>query len=328
MSLPASPIPHARAAAPRRCYRPYVRVAVTGATGFIGTALVAKLRERGDAVTVLTRDPDRARRTLGDVTAIRAEIEVPGPWCEALDGIEGIVHLAGEPIAGKRWDARQKQIIRDSRVESTRSIVEAIAKAAVKPKVLVSASGADYYPFAIGMTDFDDDAVTESDPAGDTFLSRLCRDWEKEALAAAQLGVRVACMRTGLVIGPGGGLGKMATPFKMFVGGRIGSGRQWMSWIQRDDAVAAYVAALTDARYAGPINLVTDSVRNAQFAHTLGKVLHRPSWLPVPAFALRAAVGELSEAILNGRRVVPKKLLDLGFQWSHRDLADALATMA
>ena len=305
-----------------------MRVAVTGATGFIGTALVEKLRGRGDAVTVLTRDPDRARRTLGDVTAIRAGLEGPGEWWAAIDGIDGVVHLAGEPIAGKRWDARQKQIIRDSRVESTRSIVEAIAKAAVKPKVLVSASGADYYPFAIGMTDFDDDAVIESDLAGDTFLSRLCRDWEKEALAAETLGVRVVCMRTGLVIGPGGGLGKMTTPFKLFVGGRIGSGRQWMSWIQRDDAVAAYVAALTDGRYSGPINLVTDSVRNAQFAHTLGKVLHRPSWLPVPAFALRAAVGELSEAILNGRRVVPKRLLDLGFTWSHRDLADALATMA
>lgn len=304
-----------------------MKVAVTGATGFIGTALVKKLRERGDAVTVLTRDPERAKQTLGDVTAVKAELEAPGAWWDALDGIDGIVHLAGESIAGKRWDARQKQIIRDSRVETTRTIIEAIAKATAKPKVLVSASGADYYPFASGPGDFDDDAVTEQDPPGETFLARLCRDWEKEARAAEALGVRVACMRTALVIGKGAGLGKMATPFKLFVGGRIGNGRQWMSWIHLDDAVAAYVAALSDDRYTGPINLVTESVRNAEFARTLGTVMHRPSWLPVPGFALRAAVGEIAESILNGRNVVPKKLLQLGFTWQYRDLAKALATM-
>ncbi|MDB4954209.1 MAG: hypothetical protein JWO36_1778 [Myxococcales bacterium] len=303
-----------------------MKVAVTGATGFIGTALVGKLRERGDSVTVLTRNPERAKQ-LGEVTVIAAELEEPGPWWDALASVDGIVHLAGEAIAGKRWDARQKQIIRDSRVESTSMIVAAIAKAAVKPKVLVTASGADYYPFATDLTDFDDDAVTEADPPGDSFLGRLCRDWEKEARAAEAFGVRVVSMRTGLVIGPGGGLGKMVTPFKLFVGGRIGSGRQWMSWIHRDDVVAGYLAALSDDRYKGPINLVTDSVRNAVFAQTLGRVMHRPSWLPVPKFAIKAAAGELSEYILNGRKVVPKQLLDLGFTWQHRELAEALASM-
>src|SRR5262249_60413642 len=142
------------------------------------------------------------------------------------------------------------------------------------------------------------DEVTEKDPPGDTFLARVCRDWEREANAAGELGLRVATMRTGVVIGPGGALAKMTTPFKLFVGGRIGSGRQWFSWIHRADAVAAYVAALGDDRYTGPINLVAGSIRNAELAKTLGHALHRPSWLPVPGFALRAAVGELAEYLL------------------------------
>ena len=196
------------------------------------------------------------------------------------------MHLAGESIAAKRWDARQKQVLRDSRVESTRTIVEAIAElpAEQRPRVLVSASGADYYEF-----DDSDEETVESAPAGESFLARVCRDWEKEARAARAHGLRVACMRTGIVLGPGGAVAKMTTPFKLFVGGRMGSGKQWLPWIHRDDVVAAYIAAVDDARYEGPINLVTDSVRNKDFAKALGKTLGRPSWLPVPGFALKAA---------------------------------------
>jgi uncharacterized protein (TIGR01777 family) len=220
-------------------------------------------------------------------------------------------------------------LIRDSRVESTRTIVEAIGKlpADQRPRTLISASGADYYPYASGPSGFDDDEVTESDPPSDSFLGRLCRDWEKEARAAEQLGLRVACMRTGLVLGPGGGaLDKMSLPFKLFAGGKLGDGKQWMSWVSLDDAVGVYATALTDDRYRGPINLVADSVRNGDFAKALGHTMHRPSWIPVPGFAIKAAVGsELAESLLEGRRVVPAKLRELGYAWKHAALPDALA---
>jgi uncharacterized protein len=302
-----------------------VKVVVTGATGFIGVKLAKVLRARGDHVVALTRDATRAKDRLSDVELVTADLEQPGPWCAALDGADAIVNLAGEPIAGVRWDARQKQILRDSRVETTRTLVEAIAKATPRPRVLVSASGADYYPFALALDDFDDDEVTEADPPGEEFLARLCKSWETEALAAQQFGLRVCVMRTGLVLGShGGALEKMTTPFKLFVGGKIGHGRQWMSWIHVDDAVAAYATALSDDRYTGPINLVAASIRNADFAKALGKALHRPSWIPVPAFALRAAVGEIAESLLNGRRVVPKRLRELGFTYSKPKLSDAL----
>lgn len=305
-----------------------MKIVVTGATGFIGVPLVRALVDKDHHVIALVRDPARAKAKLPDgVELVKADIEAPGPWCDALEGSDAIAHLAGEPIAAKRWDARQKQVIRDSRVESTRTIAEAIGKLANKPSAFVCASGADYYPFATGPGEFDDDEVTETDPPADTFLGRLCRDWEAEARGAEAHGLRVVSMRTGLVLGPhGGAVEKMKRPFELFAGGRMGDGHQWMSWIALDDAVAAYVAALTDSRYRGPINLVTDSTRNAQFARTLGRVMHKPSWLPVPAFALKAAVGsELAESILNGRRVVPAKLRELGFTWTKPTLDAALA---
>lgn len=306
-----------------------MKIVVTGATGFIGTALVAALRARGDTITVLSRDAERAKAKLGDVTAVTADLEVPGAWGDALAGTDAVVHLAGESVGAKRWNAREKQIIRDSRVEATRTLVEAIAKLPRerRPRALISASGGDYYPFALDKDDFDDDEVTEADPPGDSFLARVCRDWEKEARGAEAHGLRVVCMRSGIVLGHGGGaLDKLITPFRMFVGGRIGSGRQWFSWIHRDDAVAAYLAATSDARYTGGINLVAGSVRNAELAAELGKVLHRPSWLPVPGFAVKLAAGEFAEYILQGRRIVPKKLRELGFVWTHPTLSEALSS--
>lgn len=302
-----------------------MKVVVTGATGFLGTGIVAALRERGDTVVALSRDAARARAALG-VEAVTADLESPGPWTDALRGAGAIVHLAGEPIAGKRWSSRQKQVIRDSRVEATRTLVEAIAAlpAADRPQALIHASGADYYPF-VPDVEFDDDEYVETDPPGDSFLARVCRDWEKEAREAVPLGVRVCAMRLGVVLGEGGGaLSKMTTPFKLFVGGKLGNGRQWFAWIHRDDAIAAFVAAVHDARFDGPINLVAGSVRNADFSRELGKSLGRPSWLPVPAFTLKMAVGEMAEYLLHGRNVVPKRLRELGFVWRHPELRDAL----
>jgi len=279
-----------------------VKVVVTGATGYLGRPVCEALRARGDDVVALARSSG-------------ADLELQGAWMDALDGAAAVVHLAGEPIAGKRWTARQKQIIRDSRVETTRHVVEAIARARARPGVLVTASGADYYAAAL-PGEFDDDAVTEADPPGDGFLARVCRDWEAEARAAEPLGVRVVRMRCGLVLGPdGGALARMKAPFS-----RLGSGRQWVSWIALADAVAGYVAAIDDPRYRGPINLVAGSVRNAELA----RALHRVG-VPVPAFALRAALGEMADPLLEGRNVVPAKLDELGFRFTHRELGAALA---
>ncbi|HWO25709.1 MAG TPA: TIGR01777 family oxidoreductase [Kofleriaceae bacterium] len=304
-----------------------MKVVVTGATGFIGQKLVPLLVARGDEVVVLSRDAAQARAKLGaGVTAVTADLQTKGPWTDALAGAGAVVHLAGESVAARRWDARQKQVIRDSRVETTRALVEAIAArpAGERPAALICSSGTDYYPFADPALG-DDEDVTEKDPPGESFLARVCRDWEAEARAAEPLGVRVVLMRTGLVLGGGGGLTKMTTPFKLFAGGPIGSGRQWVSWMHRDDAAAAYVAAVHDERYRGPINLVTDSIRGKAFARLLGAALHRPSWLPVPAFAVKLAAGELAEYILHGRRVVPGKLRELGFTWKYPDPEAALA---
>jgi uncharacterized protein (TIGR01777 family) len=206
-------------------------------------------------------------------------------------------------------------------------MVEAIGKTQHKPKALITASGIDYYAFASNKHDFDDDEVTESDPAADTFLGRLCRDWEAEADAAEAFGLRVVHMRTGLVLGPhGGALDKLKRPFDLFAGGKIGSGRQWVSWVHLDDVVAAYVTAATNDSYRGAYNLVTDSTRNADFAKALGKAVGKPSWLPVPAFAIKAAVGsEFAESILEGRRAVPAKLRAAGFHWKYPTLEGALA---
>ncbi|HEY4179073.1 MAG TPA: TIGR01777 family oxidoreductase [Kofleriaceae bacterium] len=305
-----------------------MKIVVTGATGYVGTPLVKELRVRGDHVVALTRDAAKAKAKLGDVEAITADIETPGAWTEALSGADALLHLAGESVGAKRWDAREKQKIRDSRVESTRTLVEAIGKlpAEKRPKVFVHASGTDYYPFAPEKDEFDDDPVTENDKAGDSFLARVCRDWENEARVAETYGLRVASMRSGIVLGPpGGALDKMSTAFKLHVGGRLGSGQQFLPWIHRDDAVAGYIAALTDERYSGAFNLVTASERNKQFSCALAAALGRVSWLPVPAFAVKIGAGEFAEYVLRGRNVVPARMKALGFEWSRPTLESALA---
>lgn len=301
-----------------------MKAAITGATGFIGRHIAQKLQASDIHVIALSRNVERAKAVLPGVEVVHADLEHPGPWFDRLDGVDAVINLAGEPIAAARWNARRKQLLRDSRVETTRTLVEAIATCAKPPRVLVSASGVDYYPFAIELDDFADDEVTESDPSGDHFLARLCKSWETEALQATSTGARVCTMRTGLVLGDGGALPKMVTLFKRFLGGRLGSGRQWMSWIHLDDVVAAYAAALSDSRYTGPINLVAGSVRNADFAAALGKALHRPSSIPTPAFALRAVLGEFADVLIHGRRVVPRKLQALGFSCTYARLDQAL----
>lgn len=307
----------------------------------MGRALCAALCARGDRPVIVSRDAGRARSTLArslrDVDADAYEVVegdpvLAGPWQQALSGIDGIVNLAGQSVAGERWSSRYKQLIHDSRVETTRYVVEGVAALdeADRPKVLVSASGIDYYPFDVdlgaALAVDEDDAVDESVPPGSTFLARVCRNWEAEAKEAEALGLRVATLRTSVVLGHGGPLDKMAGPFRLFVGGRIGHGRQWLSWVHLDDAVNAYLFALDRDEVKGPLNLVApETTRAGAFAKALGKALGRPSWLPVPGFALRAAVGEFSEHLLNGRRAVPAALQAYGFEFQYPELAGALA---
>lgn len=311
-----------------------MRVFLTGASGFIGRALASALEARGDQVVAVSRDVDRARRRLGaKVELVAGDPCFSGDWQAALAGTDAVVNLAGQPIAGKRWNAQYRQILHDSRVDATRYLVEAIAATtpADRPRVLISASGIDYYPFSddLGLELEDDDVVVEGSPRGDSALARICRDWEAEATGARKAGLRVVLMRMGVILGGGGGaLAALARPFKLLVGGRLGSGRQWVSWVHLDDVIAAYLFALDRSGISGPLNLVAPQpVRNRELARSMGRAMHRPAAVPMPAFALRAAVGEFSEYLLHGRRAVPAALERHGFQFRFPDLDSALADL-
>ena len=295
-----------------------MRVTVTGATGLIGRRIVARLRERGDDVTVLSRNPEKARDALGvEAAAWDAEGE-PAP-VDALADRDGVVHLAGEPVA-QRWNGPAKRRIRDSREVGTRNLVEGLGAAEPRPRALVSASGMDYYGSR------GDEEVTEDDPPADDFLAQVCVAWEGEAQRAEELGLRVARLRTGVVLAAeGGALEKMLPPFKLGVGGPVAGGRQWMPWIHLDDIAGMYVAALEDDRWSGPINAATPTpVTNREFSKALGRALHRPAVAPVPELALRVLYGEMAEIVTTGRRAIPKRALELGHAWEHPDLDEAL----
>jgi hypothetical protein len=306
-------------------------VFVAGASGFIGRALCAALRADGHAVVALTRDAARAKTILAaGAEVVEGVPTAAGPWQEAVAGCDAAVNLAGEPLDAERWDARFRQKLLDSRVDATRFLVEAIAAApaARRPRALVSASGVDYYPFGLELPGdaAGEDLFDETAPMGEGFLPRMCRDWEAEARRAEPAGVRVVLMRTGIVLGQGSrATRKLALPFRLFAGGRVGTGRQWFAWIHLADAVGAYRFALDTPALSGAVNVVAGSVRQAELARALGRALRRPSWLPAPAFAVRTAVGPLAEYLLNGRNVVPAALRAAGYAFRFPDLAAALA---
>jgi uncharacterized protein len=296
-----------------------MRLIVTGASGFIGTPLRAALLEQGHALTLFTRGSPRGPNT-GTQRWIHWTPGTMRDWDAAVDGVDGIINLAGEPIAEKSWSSHQRRRIEKSRIDATHSLVQACAKARIKPKFLLNASAVGYYgPHG-------DEIITEEATAGDDFLGLLCRSWEDEAVKAEELGLRVVRLRTGIVLGPGGGaLTKIAEPFKYFVGGPLGSGQQWMSWIHLEDLVRLIVLLIADPHAQGPINATAPNpVRNKEFGQTLGKVLHRPSWLPVPGFALKLVLGEMADMLLTGQRVVPAAAEKLGFQFRYPDLLPAL----
>jgi uncharacterized protein (TIGR01777 family) len=291
-----------------------MRVVITGGTGFLGGALVGRLRGDGHAVTVLTRGSSGAG-------AVHWNPETPSTeWMSTLDGADGVINLAGESIAGGRWTPRRKALIRDSRVHSTRAVVTAIRAASRPPAVFISGSAMGIYGSQ------GDQPLTEDSPPGSDFLATVCVEWEREALAATAL-TRVVLVRTGLALGrSGGALPQIALPFYFFAGGPIGSGRQYMSWIHRDDWVEMVRWALSNPAVSGPLNATAPNpVTNREFAQTLGRVLRRPSFMPTPALPLRLALGEMADALLlAGQRVLPAVAESVGFTFRYPLLEPAL----
>jgi uncharacterized protein (TIGR01777 family) len=294
-----------------------MRTLVTGATGLIGRGLI----ERLESAVVLSRDPADARRRLGAVEAHPWSAEAGPPPAAALRGAEVVFNLAGEPVAEGRWTAERKRRIRDSRVLGTRHLVAGLAAEESRPRVLVSASAVGFYG------DRGDEELDETSSAGQGFLAEVCAEWEREALEAERLGIRVVCARIGIVLAHGGGaMAKMITPFRLGAGGRLGSGKQWMPWVHLDDVVGILMHASRDARIRGAVNAVGPGpVTNADFTRALGRALHRPAVLPVPSLALRVAFGDMSEILVASQRVFPRAAERTGYAFAHPELGGALA---
>lgn len=301
-----------------------MKVAITGASGFVGTRLVERLHTEGNQVLVLTRNLAATQNifpasSFPNVEIIAYTPTQSGSWQQAIALCDGVVNLAGEPIAEERWTPERKQEILNSRKLGTQKIVEAIAIANPKPKVLVNASAIGYYGTSETAT-FD-----ETSNPGDDFLAQVCLAWEAEAQKVTQLGVRLVILRLGIVLGKGGAIAKMITPFKLFAGGPIGSGRQWFSWIHRDDLVNLIIQALTRSDIEGVLNATAPNpVRMTELAETMGQVMNRPSWLPVPSFALEALLGDGAMVVLEGQQVLPKRTLASGFNYQYPTVKQAL----
>lgn len=301
-----------------------MKVAITGATGFVGSRLVERLQAEGHQVLVLTRNAERARRVFPANAFPQVEIRAyqpleSGEWFQALQGCDGVVNLAGAPLAEGRWTTHRKQEILESRQGGTKQIVAAIAQAHPKPQVLVNASAIGYYGFS-ETAEFD-----ETSGSGEGFLAEVCEAWEAEAQKVKAAGVRLVILRFGIVLGMGGAIAKMVPPFRLFAGGPIGSGRQWFSWIHRDDAVNLILLALTNPSIEGVLNATAPKpVKMSEFTAILGQVLHRPSWLPVPALALEVLLGDAAMVVLEGQQVLPKRTLATGFEYQYPSLKPAL----
>jgi hypothetical protein len=295
------------------------KIVISGGTGFIGSALVRAMLARGDEVTVLTRDPTRARGALPG--GVRLERWEPTGSVEpTLSGYGAVVHLAGERAVGTRWTSETKQEILQSRVRSTERLVELVEKAALRPSVFVCASAVGYYG-AHG-----DEPLDEGSPPGSDFLAQVAVAWEGAAARAETFGVRVVRPRFGIVFGRGGGaLAEMVKPFKLFVGGPIASGRQVVSWVHLDDVVGVLLRAIDDPQLRGPVNVTSpNAVTNEELSHVIGKVIHRPSAVRVPAFALRARFGDGAEPLVTGQRAVPRALQRAGYVFHFPNAEDAV----
>lgn len=300
-----------------------MRVLITGGTGLIGRALAAELADAGYEVVVLSRNPSMAPRLAPRVRVERWDGRTAQGWGSLADGAHAIVNLAGENIAGGRWTPARKQRIRESRLAAGTAVVEAVAAAHHKPHLVVQASGIGYYgPCG-------NEEVTEEAPPGIDFLGRLATEWEGSTAPVEKMGVRRVVIRTGVVLSAeGGALPRLMLPFRFFIGGPLGNGRQWVPWIHIADEARAIRFLMENPDARGAYNLVAPNpVSNAQLARILGLVLGRPAWLPVPAAALRLLLGEMSSVLLTGQRAVPRRLLEAGFVFRFPDLEDALADL-
>lgn len=301
-----------------------MKVAITGATGFVGSRLVKRLYGEGYRILVLTRNTAFAQKVFPSEAFPNLEIiaytpTVSGSWQSAIALCDGVINLAGEPIGEGRWTPERKQEILNSRKLGTQKIVEAIAKANPKPSVLVNASAIGYYGTSETAT-FDETSLS-----GNDFLAQVCQAWEAEARKVKDASVRLVILRLGVVLGNGGALNKMILPFQLFAGGPIGSGRQWFSWIHVDDLVNLIVQALTKPEIDGVYNATAPkAVRMADLSQTLGQVMNRPSWLPVPAFAIEALLGDGAIVVLEGQQVMPKRTVETGFEYKYPNLQSAL----
>ena len=310
-----------------------MKVVIAGGTGFLGSPLAEVYAEEGHDIRVLTRrlPVGESRHESGTgmpgITRMgwapdgRDDPAAAASLASILDGADAVVNLAGESLGDKRWSAQRKAVLRDSRIHPTRLLVKAITMAPKPPPVLVSASGVGYYGPA------DDDPKTEESPAGSDFLARLCEDWEREARVAANAGTRVVVLRTGVVIErSGGALVKLITPFRLFAGGRMGSGRQWMSWLHRLDYLEMVRWIIDTPGVDGPVNAsAPHPVTNREFARALGHALRRPSLVPAPAFALRLLLGEMADPlVLTGQRVIPARALSHGYHFRYPEIDIAM----
>ena len=301
-----------------------MKIAITGATGLVGTRLVEQLQAQGHQIVVLTRSRSKAQKIFSTGSYPNVEIVEytpleSGVWQDSISGCDGVVNLAGEAIS-ERWTAQHKKSILESREIGTSKIVEAITKAAEKPKVLVSGSAIGYYGTSETAA-FDENSATGTD-----FLAEVCQKWEASAKAVEQYGVRLVIPRIGIVLANGGGaLGKMLAPFQMGAGGPIGNGKQWFSGIHRDDLVNLIIQALTREDLAGVYNATAPNpVKMGQFCQTLGEVLNRPSWLPVPEFVLELLLGDGAVVVLEGQQVLPKKTLAANIEYQYPEVKSAL----
>ncbi len=298
-----------------------MKIVLSGCTGFIGGHLTKELALKGHELVSLTRRKEHSGLFAApNVRYVTWDGRDAGSLAKYMDGADAVMNLAGESIAKGRWNNARKRLLVDSRVGPTTAIVEAIATAKSKPKVLVNASAVGYY----GNVDEGD--VPEEYPAGEGFLASLCVQWEEAAKKAGTLGVRVVMLRIAFVVGgKGSALGKMALPFRMFVGGPIGTGKQWFPWVHVSDVTGIARYALTAEHLRGPVNAVApESVRMKNFCGALGRAMGRPSWAPVPGFAVRLLLGELAGMILGGQKVVPSALNKAGYRFRYPELGKAL----